>query len=44
MVDSQPFLDDDGDPIVLEDTTEKKEDEAPKTEDDKKPEAESSGQ
>lgn len=44
LVDSQPFLDDDGNPIVLEDTTEKKEDEAPKTEDDKKPEAESSGQ
>lgn len=44
LVDSQPFLDDDGNPIVLEDATEKKEDEAPKTEDDKKPETESSDQ
>ena len=33
VVDSQPFLDDDGNPVVLEEEEKKKEDEAPKTND-----------
>jgi hypothetical protein len=40
VVDSQPFLDDDGNPVVLEEEEKKKEDEAPKT-DDKDAKAES---
>ena len=39
VVDSQPFLDDDGNPVVLEE--EKKEDEAPKTDDEDAKKAES---
>jgi len=40
VVDSQPFLDDDGNPVVLEEEEKKKEDEAPKT-DNKDAKAES---